>query len=200
MSVEQQPPAGLAGRLRDWMKRYSIVVFIVVALGLVAAWFGFDARRTWSRLDRAAHRFKVPDGFRPVATVRQGTAFCFVTCTNGGEALVTIVLDGGEMPIDAACDRIRRAVSTVAPDVEAPSSDATPTGPTTTTTRSPTTLFQCVWSGSLGGQATAGGVVMLRSDLQPLGPAQLYGPRWTEKIEIPAGPLLAWIEFNSGLE
>jgi hypothetical protein len=199
MSEERQPPAGLTGRLGGWLKRYPIVAFIVVALGLVTAWFALDARRTWSRLDRAAGRFEVPDGFRLVATVRRGTAFCFVTCTNGGEALVTVVLDGGQMPVETACDRIRRAVSRVASDIEAPNSDAAPVGPTTTT-RVSGDPFRCTWSGSLGGEATATGLVMLRSDLRPLEPAQLYGPRWTGKIEIPAGPLLAWIEFSSGLE
>jgi hypothetical protein len=142
----------------------------------------------------------VPQGLRKIATVRQGTAFCFVTCTNGGEAIVTIVLDGGELTVDAACDRIRRAVNALASDVEVPSSKATPADPTTTTTRAPYDPFECAWSGSLGGKATVGGVVMLRRDLQPLGPAQLYGPRWTEKVEIPPGPVLAWVQFNSGLE
>ncbi len=142
----------------------------------------------------------VPDGFRRVAAVRQGTAFCFGTCTNGGEAVVTVVLDGGDLPVDTACDRIRRAVSAVASDVQSPSDPVSPDEPTTTTTSAADDPFRCSWGGSLGGRANAGAVVMLRSDLQPLGPAQLYGPRWTEKIQIPSGPLLAWIQFNSGVE
>jgi hypothetical protein len=198
MPMEESLP-GPATRRSAWLKRYSILVFIVVALSIVGAWFAVDARRTWSRLDRAADRFQVPDGFRQMGMVRQGTAFCFVTCSNGGEALVTIVLDAGEMPVDSACDRLRLAVRTVASNVEATASGPRPAGPTTTT-RARNDPFRCAWSGRLGGKAMATALVMFRSNLQPLGPAQLYGPRWTERIKLPAGPLLAWVEFNSGLE
>jgi len=159
-----------------------------IALGVVVTfigWMTFTVHQTWSQLDAAAGAFQVPAGFNEVARVRQGTALCFVTCTQGGEAIVTIVLSAGDLKVETACSELDRAVREVGNQVKAgPKIDA----------------FQCNSSGSLRGDSSVWGIVAKRSDLKPLGPAGLYGPRWTEKMPIPDVPLLAWVELNSGIE
>ena len=64
-----------------------VVVGVVVALAVIVGW---EARRTWSRLDSVAASFEAPAGMSELARVRQGDGFCFVSCTGGGEAVVTM--------------------------------------------------------------------------------------------------------------
>lgn len=167
------------------MRRILIAGSAVVSLSVLAlvVWTIVDVRSTWERLDEAAETYEPPNGFEVVAQVRQGTALCFVSCDKGGGASVTVVMtvDGS---IQRACDRIRESVGAVS---------------TSPVVEFDVPGFECVWSGGLDGGAVADGVVMRRDELRPLGPAALYGPRWTEAIEIPDATLLAWVQFDSGL-
>ena len=65
---------------------------------------------TMGRPDNAADDFRVPRGFTEVARPRQGSGFCWVTCTNGGEAVVTIVLETDYTDPTEACRALRPAI------------------------------------------------------------------------------------------
>ena len=151
-------------------------VLIVVA---GAGWVAWMTHRQWDRLDTAADNFEAPAGFTEVALVRQGTAFCFVSCTNGGEAIVTSVFKTNAKTPEEACRALRPVVTDLAANEVQPWSAGT----------------ECGWIGGLGGSATIGGFA---------GPQSTYGKdggaRWTEKIDAPDSPVVAYVEFNSGVE
>ena len=149
-----------------------------MALAVIVGW---EARRTWSRLDSVAASFEAPAGMSELARVRQGDGFCFVSCTGGGEAVVTIVLDASELTVDAACEEVRRSVQHLAGDA--------------VDKRAIEDDEQCVYTGDLYDDAGVGGVVARRVDL-----SELRGTRWMEEEPIPNVALLAWIEINSGIE
>ena len=164
----------------------TCVAGVVTALLLLAAvWVIRDVRRTWARLDAAAQMFEIPQGFVEVGRARQGTAFCFVSCTNGGEAAVTVVMRTGALPVEDACEALGAAVRDVGRDTRRGAAHED---------------YRCSWEADLGATATVWAVVVERSALKPLGPAGLYGPRWTEDLAIPDAPVLAWVEFNRGIE
>jgi hypothetical protein len=145
---------------------------LVVAFPLLSSW------SEWRRIDNAADDFQVPPGFTEVARPRQGTAFCFVTCTNGGEAIVTIVLASDYEDPEEACRALRPAVVELTGDAdEADLSEL------------------CGWSGELGGAASV---------FAGAGPAASFGPttghRWSEVVDVPDTAVVAYVEFNSGIE
>lgn len=78
---------------------------ILVIVAAVVGWLAFDVHRSWARLDKASRTFEVPAGLTEVARIRQGTALCFVSCTGGGEAIVTIVMTATGAP---GRDRMQR--------------------------------------------------------------------------------------------
>jgi hypothetical protein len=81
---------------------------VTVAAG--AAWVARSAHREWSRLDSAAEEFKVPRSFTLADRVRQGSAFCWVSCTNGGEAIETHVFKTDAADPQEACRALRLAL------------------------------------------------------------------------------------------
>ena len=101
-----------------------------------------------------------------LARVRQGDGFCFVSCTGGGEAVVTIVLDASELTVEAACEEVRRSVQHLAGDA--------------VNKRAIEDDEQCVYTGDLYDDAGVGGVVARRVDL-----SELRGTRWMEEEPIP---------------
>jgi hypothetical protein len=157
-----------------------------VALGLtgaavIAAVVGgpfWSARREWDRLDNAAQDFRVPRGFTEVARLRQGSGFCWVTCTNGGEAIVTIVLETDDTDPIEACRALRPAIVDLTGDAEA------------------SYLATCGWTGHLGGSATVFGGADRAANLR----SPYDGHRWTEAVALPDSPVVAFVEFNSGIE
>lgn len=83
--------------------RLPVLVGVVALAAVAVIGFPFGyASWTWSRLHSTAGRFE-PDGFTEVARVRQGQGFCLVSCSGGGEAIITIVLDASEVTADQAC-------------------------------------------------------------------------------------------------
>jgi hypothetical protein len=164
------------------VRRIVIAGAAVIGVGVLALVL-WTVHSTWNRLDAAADNYEPPRGFEVVAQVRQGTARCFVTCDEGGGAIVTIVMTV-EDPAQGTCDRVKESVDAVS---------------TSASVETDVPGFECVWKGDLDGDAFVDGVVMRREELTPLGPAGVYGPRWTEKIDIPDATLLAWVTFDSGL-
>jgi hypothetical protein len=154
---------------------------VVVALAIIVGWPAWSARRTWSRLDSVAARFEAPDGFSELTRVRQGDGFCFVTC-EGGEALITVVLDASEVTVEAACEEMRRSVRHLSGDRD----QERLTG---------LEEAQCGYTAGLYDDARVTAIVAKRVDLDPLS-----GTRWMEEETIPNAPLIAWIEINSGIE
>ena len=61
---------------------------LTVVTALAVGWAIWSTQQQWDQLDYAADDFRVPPGFTEVARPRQGSGFCWVTCTNGGEAVV----------------------------------------------------------------------------------------------------------------
>jgi hypothetical protein len=85
-----------------------LVVILVVAAGVtLVAW---TVHREWDRLDSAVNDFEAPGGFTQVARVRQRTAFCFVSCDNGGEAVETLVFKTDAADPQEACRALRQAL------------------------------------------------------------------------------------------
>jgi hypothetical protein len=144
---------------------------------LVVAWPFWSARQEWNRIDNAAADFQVPPGFTEVARPRQGQGFCFVTCTNGGEAIVTIVLESDYEDPEEACRALRPAVVELTGDAQDMSYDD-----------------YCGWAGELGGTASV---------FAGAGYATSFGPsghRWTEVVDVPDSRVVAYVEFTSGIE
>jgi hypothetical protein len=156
-----------------------LVPLVLLAAG--AAWFTWSVQRVWDQLDSAAGRFEAPPGFEQVARVRQGTGFCWVSCTGGGEAAVTLVLSTDAPDPQTACRALRRAIVDVAGD------DVRQTGFPDEGT--------CGWVGELGGTATVVAVAGPRSAFDAGS-----GYRWREEVEPPDSPVVAYVEFNSGIE
>lgn len=154
------------------------VLATVVAISLVSR-----VRRTWDRLDRAAREVHALPGFSEIARVRQGTALCIITCTSGGEAAITVVMESNT--VDGACEEMRDEVARVARDVE---------------TQPVVDGELCRWKGALGGGSVATGIVIPRNQLRPLTRDGRFGYRWTDKIRPPESQVLAWVELNSGVE
>lgn len=152
----------------------ALVVGATVGWPFGVAWW------EWRRIDRAADEFQVPPGFTEVARPRQGQAFCVVSCTGGGEAIVTIVLrvDADGMGPEEACRLLRAAVVELTGDAETADMPG-----------------QCGWRGELGGTATV---------CAGAGPAAIFGPtsghRWAEAVAVPDSEVVAFVEFNSGVE
>jgi|ERR671919_81507 hypothetical protein len=166
------------------MRRVLFVLAgLAVAVGSVAGWVAWEARRTWSRLDSAAAGLTIPDGMSELLRVRQGQGFCWVSCTGGGEAVLTVVLDASELTIETACDELRPLVQELS---EGPAHFASIPD------------YQCGYVGSLYDDASVIGTVARRVDLCE--PPSACGTRWMETQPVPDVPLLAWIEFNSGIE
>src|SRR5437588_3421346 len=85
-----------ARRLPAWGRVALALLGGFVLVGVAAVgWIAWTAHETWSRLEAAQDRLHVPARFRRIATVRTGHGFCFVSCTGGGEATVTVLLDVG---------------------------------------------------------------------------------------------------------
>ena len=87
-----------------------VVVSLTVVTALAVGWAIWSTQQRWDRLDDAADDFRVPPGFTEVARPRQGSGFCWVTCTNGGEAVVTIVLETDHTDPMEACRALRPAI------------------------------------------------------------------------------------------
>lgn len=156
---------------------------VVAACVVVAAVTAIGVQRTWVNLDRSAARFRTPEGLHEVARLRQGTAWCIISCTNGGEAVVTIVFDASAGTAADACGRVRQSLSDVAVPLELIDDSG----------------FSCAWQAALPRGAFARGYVADADQLQPLSPTGSAGPRWSDAIAVPKG-VVAWAEFNSGLE
>ena len=124
-----------------------------------------------------SQRRALPDARRPheVARLRQGTAWCIISCTNGGEAAVTIVFDAKAGTAAAACSRLRQSLSEVAGPLE-PIDDSG---------------FSCAWQAALPRGAVAQGFVADADQQQPLSPTGSAGPRWSDAIAVTKG-VVAW--------
>ena len=154
-----------------WLtKRVALGLTGAVVIAAVVGWAFWFARRQWDRLDNAADDFRVPQGFREVARPRQGSGFCWVTCTNGGEAIVTIVLESDSKDPIEACRALRPAIVDLTGDAD------------------PSYLGTCGWTGQLGGSATVFAGADRAANLR----SPYDGHRWTEAVAIP--------DFNSGIE
>jgi hypothetical protein len=151
---------------------------LIVLGGVLVGWPAWTARQEWRRLDNAADDFGVPAGFTEVARLRQGSGFCIVTCTNGGEAVVTIVFETDYSDPTEACRALRPAVVDLTGDAE----DAS-------------YLDRCGWRGELGGPATVFAGAGRASGFSPHD-----GNRWTDAATVPDSPVVAFVEFNSGIE
>jgi hypothetical protein len=157
----------------------AVALTVVVAAG--AVWMASTVHREWDRLDSAAEEFKAPRGFTQVDRVRQGTALCWVSCTNGGEAAVTLVLETDATDPEQACRVLRTALVDLVGDAVWQLDDDTD--------------GTCGWAGDLGGSATVAAVAGPRSAFDAAS-----GYRWREKVEAPDSPVVAFVEFNSGIE
>jgi hypothetical protein len=60
--------------------------------------------------------------------------------------------------------------------------------------------FSCDFTGSLRHGITTRGAVIRQEDANCDHPSVSCGPRWMEKLAVPRLPLIAWVEFNSGIE
>jgi len=101
-----------------------------------------------------------------------------VTCTNGGEAVVTIVFETDYTDPMEACRALRPAIV----DLTGDAADASSPG-------------YCGWAGELGGSAS----VFAGAGREP-GFRPHDGHRWTDAVAVPDSPVVAFVEFNSGLE
>jgi hypothetical protein len=172
------------GQWRTW---FVVAGGVGVVAGLVFGWSVVSGRWTWSRLEGEAEELEVPSGFTEIDRVRTGEGFCFVSCTGGGEAVLTVVMDPGELSVEESCRRVEQAVKQLAG-----SADAAPD--------SMTYGYRCDIGGPLDGSASVRGVVIQRGDIECEEPSLGCGPRWMEKLPVPDLPVIAWIEFNSGIE
>jgi hypothetical protein len=171
-------PSGVPTSRRRWRGPALVVGALLALLAAGAGWVVWTVDRVWDRLDSAAGDFEVPPGFTQVARLRQGSAFCWVTCTDGGEAVVTLVFETDARDPEEACRALRPAVVDLTGDATEPGYAET-----------------CGWRGDLGGSATVYAVA---------GPRTSYGrnsgSRWTEEIDAPDTQVVAFVEFTSGLE
>jgi len=101
-----------------------------------------------------------------------------VTCTNGGEAVVTIVLETDYTDPIEACRALQPAVVDLTGDAADTSY-----------------LSTCGWTGQLGGSATVFAGADRAANLFPND-----GHRWTEAVAVPDSPVVAFVEFHSGIE
>jgi hypothetical protein len=159
-----------------------ILGVVAVAIAALVGWLYWSGHQVWSSLDNAADDFGVPEGFSELQRVRSGEAVCFVTCTGGGEAVVTVILDPGSLTEDEACSRMEDAVRESLADAGS-------------VLEPPLGLYQCDFGGPLEGTMWIGGVVARAADLRPDG-----GERWLEDEAVPELPVVAWVQFNSGIE
>lgn len=162
--------------------RSLMVPAVLLASGVplaIIGWMAWEVRSTWHRLDDAADEFQVPAGFEKVDTVRQGTAACFVTCTNGGEAIVTIVLSSEIEDPGDACDSLHGAVVEL-------TGAATPGA----------FGASCGSNGELGDGASVWAGAWPTSSLSEPG----SGGRWHEEVAPPDSAVVAVVEFRSGIE
>jgi hypothetical protein len=167
------------GRRRLIVRGLLAGTALMVTVGAIAAcWWAWSVRRVWDRLDAAAEDFDVPAGFTEVARLRQGTAFCVVTCTHGGEALVTMVFETDFTDPADACPALRAAIVELTGDAaDASYGD------------------ECGTVGDLGGSASVFAGAGHRQDYRPHD-----GNRWTDAVAVPDSPVIAYVEFNSGIE
>jgi hypothetical protein len=156
------------------------VVALVVAA--IVGWVMWTNHRVWSDLDRAADDFGVPPGFTELQRVRSGDAFCFVTCTNGGEPVLTVVFDPGTLSIDETCDAVEEAVRE---SLDAAGSDLEPS----------LGFYECDFVGPLDGTMRIAGLVAQTEDL-----CTGCGDRWLDDQAVPDLPVVAWVAFHSGIE
>jgi len=168
------------------------IVPIVGALGFSAAvffgWGAWVSHRTWSHLDSAARELHLPSGFTEIGRVRSGDGVCFVSCSHGGEAVLTVVMDPGARPADEACQRVEHAVRRLAGGAQA-AADAPGYG------------LRCDISGSLSGTMYVRGGVAQHDDVDCQETSlSCARPRWTDTMPVPDLPTVAWIEFNGGIE
>jgi hypothetical protein len=153
-----------------------VLTLILIALGVYET---RKVRATWDRIDSASQRFQQPDGIEQVARVRQGTAFCWVSCTEGGEAIVTLVFSS-KLGVDETCDRLRASLAALNRRAVTPASFES----------------TCSWRVALTHGAYARASVDESSRLSGAG----SGWRWMEKVPVPSSAVVAWVEFNSGSE
>lgn len=115
----------------------------------------------WQRVSK--HRMVCPSWREFV----RSDGFCLVTCTRGGEAVITVVLDASELIVDAACEEVRRSVQ----DLSGEAVHERLTG---------IDDAQCVYTGDLYDDAGIIGIVARRVDLH-----KLRGTRWMEEEPFP---------------
>lgn len=167
------------GRRWYWTTGLGVVALgVAVAAGV--AWMASTVHRKWDRLDSGAGAFKAPRGLTEVDQVRQGTAFCLVSCTNGGEAAVTLVFKTDATDPKQACRALRPALVDLVGDDVRQLDDTDET---------------CGWAGALGGSATVAAVAGPRTAFDAAS-----GYRWREEVEPPDSSVVAFVEFNSGIE
>jgi len=156
------------------------VVALVIAV--IVGWIMWTNHQVWGDLDDAADDFSVPTGFTELQRVRSGDAFCFVSCTNGGEAVLTLVFDPGTLTTDEACDALEEAVRE---SVDAAGSDLYPS----------LGFYECDFAGDLEGTMGISGRVDRTAEL-----CTGCGERWLDDEEVPDLPVVAWVYFSSGIE
>jgi ABC-type Fe3+ transport system permease subunit len=171
--------SAVVSRVRKGLLAAALGLSIIVILIVVYVLYERNTVRTnWRRIDSAARRFERPDGLEQVARVRQGTAFCWVTCTRGGEAVVTLVFSSS-IGVAESCENLRRSLTALSNSVTLASDQST-----------------CSWKAALGHGATARASVDEASNLTGRG----SGWRWMDKVAIPSSKVVAWVEFKSGIE
>jgi hypothetical protein len=169
-------PVNRRRRIVRAMVAVTAVMFALVAV--IVGWWIWSVRQVWDKLDTAAEDFDVPPGFTEVARPRQGTAFCWVTCTHGGEAMVTMVFETEYTDPADACPALRRAVVELTGDATEGSYED-----------------PCGWVGELPGPASLYAGAGYQQDFRAND-----GTRWTEAAAIPSTRVIAYVELNSGIE
>jgi hypothetical protein len=149
-----------------WRAVVALCLVCVVPLSIVGV-LVWNVHSTWHKLDEAADDFGIPPGFTEVERVRSGTAACFVTCTNGGEAVVTVILDPGSLSVPAACDAMEKAVRDFIDDAGTELEPALG-------------FYECDFGGPLAGTMRMGGAVEHAKDL-----CEGCGERWLDDVDVP---------------
>lgn len=159
-------------------RRWLVPIGITLAIAIVPVAYAMPFLRIWPRLERAADRFPTPPAMTVVDSVREGTAFCPISCD---EPRITIVYRTSLSP-DQACAQLRKTIDESV-------------GPTTN-------REYLTWCGYEAALPSVADEAFALGGAEPAGDLLAgVGPSWKTKITVPkTNETIAWVQFSSGLD
>lgn len=167
----------MIGRLgRSKWRGVAVVAVAIVAVVTTSCFVYSNTLGYWARLHAVTDDFPAPSGFRELAVVKEGSAFCVISCS---PARVTLVFNSSMDP-EETCDVLRTHLDRHVGE--------------------PRDQPYLSWCGFEVQLMSVGDGAYAQPGAEVGSTLRASGPSWSQSVEVDTGSTIAWVEFNSGLD